>query len=140
MLLFSLLFGNAATVSPCSCAGYTEREKFRKADYVFLGQVVEIADSGQDYFVYAVKFKVEKQWKGARKAERIVNFDYDTPRMCGDLNLAKGKSFLIYAYRKPEGLISYTDCGPNLQIEDAAGSMKKLNQPMYRFLARLYRF
>jgi hypothetical protein len=98
MLLFSLLFGNAATVSPCSCAGYTERETFRKADYVFLGQVVEIADSGQDYFVYAVKFKVEKQWKGARKAER------------------------------------------NLQIEDAAGSMKKLNQPIYRFLARLYRF
>jgi hypothetical protein len=38
LLLFSmLLIGHAPTVPPCSCAGYTDREKFRKADLVFLG-------------------------------------------------------------------------------------------------------
>jgi hypothetical protein len=83
---------------------------------------------------------VEKQWKGAQQAERIVNFDYDTPRLCGDLNLAPGKSFQIYAYRKPEGIVSHTDCGPNLQREYAAESIRKLNQPLYRFWARLYPF
>ena len=139
-LFFLLFIGNSVNVLPCSCAGYTEREKFRKADYVFLGQVIDIADSGQDYFIYAVKFKVEKQWKGAKRTELIVNFDFDDPGMCGDLNLAKGKRFLIYAYRKQEGIVSYTDCGPNLQNEYAAGSMKKLNRPMYRLLVRLYPF
>lgn len=141
VLFFSVLFlCQASSALPCSCEGYNEREKFREADYVFLGEVLEIAESDIDYFVYAVKFKVEKQWKGSSKRELIVNFDFDTPGMCGDLNLAKGRSFLIYAYRKKDGIVSYTDCGPNLKTEYAAASIKKLNNPIYRFLARHYPF
>lgn len=137
-LFLTVLIGSAPSVHPCSCRGQSEREKFRTADYVFIGQALEIADSNLEYFVYAVKFKVEKQWKGSRKPEQIVNFDFDTPGMCGDLNLEKGKRYLVYAYRKKEGLVSYTDCGPNLKIEHATASMKKLNNPMYRVWSRLY--
>ena len=139
-LILMPFIGSAPSVYPCSCNGYTEREKFRKADYVFLGEVLDIADSNLEYFAYEVKFKIEKQWKGARMAEMVVNLDYDSPGWCGDLNLTKGELFLIYAYRKKEGLVSYTDCGPNLPIEYAGASIKKLNEPMYRFLARLYPF
>lgn len=139
LLLFLTLFnGSAPSVHSCSCAGYSEREKFRKADYVFIGQVLEIADSNLEDFVYAVKFKVEKQWKGSKRLEQIVNFDFDTPGMCGDLNLAKDKRFLVYAYRKKDGIVSHTDCGPNMKLEHAAASVKKLNNPMYRFFVRLY--
>ena len=139
-LFLTLFIGSAPSVHSCSCVGHSEREKFRKADYVFIGQVLEIADSNLEYFVYAVKFKVEKQWKGSKKPEQIVNFDFDTPGMCGDLNLAKDKRFLVYAYRKKDGIVSYTDCGPNMKIEHAAASIKKLHNPMYRFLVRLYPF
>ena len=137
-LFLAVLIGSAPNVSPCSCRDQSEREKFRTADYVFVGQALEIADSNLEYFIYAVKFRVEKQWKGSRTSEQIVNFDFDTPGMCGDLNLEKGKRYLVYAYRKKEGLVSYTDCGPNLKIEHAADSMKKLDNPMYRVWSRLY--
>jgi hypothetical protein len=140
-LLFLTLFpGSAPFVYPCSCADFSEREKFHKADYVFLGQVIEMSESHVEDFAYAITFKVEKQWKGSRMTEPIVNFDFDSPGWCGDLNLEKGKHFLIYAYRKKENLVSYTDCGPNLKMEYAAASIKKLNNPMYRFLARVYPF
>jgi len=137
-LFLAVLIGSAPNVSPCSCRDQSEREKFRTADYVFVGQALEIADSNLEYFLYAVKFKVEKQWKGSRTPEQIVNFDFDTPGMCGDLNLEKGKRYLIYAYRKKEGLVSYNDCGPNLKIEHATASMKRLDNPMYRVWSRLY--
>ena len=140
LLILTLFVGNAAEVYPCSCGNPSQREKLRKADYVFLGEVTEIADSHLEYFVYAIKFEVEKQWKGPRKAELIVNFDFDNPGWCGDLNLAKGKKFLIYAYRKKEGVVSYTDCSPNLNAEHAVASIKKLDNTMYRFLARVYPF
>jgi len=140
ILILLLLAGNAPSVYPCSCRGYSEREKYRKADYVFLGEVTEIGDSHLENFVYAVKFKVERQWKGPKQTELTVNFDFDNPGMCGDLNLAKGKTFLIYAYRKKEGIVSYTDCGPNLKGEYAEKSIKKLDHAMYRVWARLYLF
>jgi hypothetical protein len=47
-----LLGANAAL--PCYCAGYTEREKFRKASYVFVGQVEEIAYSDVELFIHAM--------------------------------------------------------------------------------------
>ena len=140
LLILGLFVGNAADVYPCSCASQSQRERFRKADFVFLGQVTEIADSHLDYFVHAVKFKVERQWKGRKESELIVNFDFDNPGWCGDLNLAQGKQFLVYAYRQSEGVVSYTDCGPNLKAAYAGESMKHLNHAMYRFWARLYPF
>lgn len=140
VLFLIFLIGNATYVHPCSCGDQSQRERFRKADYIFLGQVTEIADSKLDYFVYAVKFKVEKLWKGSRKAELTVNFDLDTPGFCGDLHLEKDKTFLIYAYREQGALVSFTDCGPNLRAEYAATSIKKLNNPLYRIFARVYPF
>jgi|SRR5581483_3619161 len=140
LLIFALFVGTAAEVYPCSCGNPSEREKFRKANYVFFGEVTEIADSQLKDFLYAVKFRVEKQWKGPREAELIVNFDFDNPGWCGDMNLTKGKKYLIYAYRKKEGIVSYTDCGPDVKSEYAIASIKKLDNMMYRFLTRVYPF
>ena len=56
-----LLTFSAANAHACSCADPSQREKFRNADYVFLGQVVDISDSNVKDFAYAVRFKIEKQ-------------------------------------------------------------------------------
>ena len=79
LLTLTLILVSTANVYPCSCVNPGQHEKFRKADYVFLGETTEIAESHLEYFVYAVKFKVEKQWKGRKATELIVNFDFDNP-------------------------------------------------------------
>jgi hypothetical protein len=140
ILFLSLLVLSASNAHACSCADPSQREKFRKADYVFLGQVVDIADSNVEDFGYAVKFKIEKQWKGPKMPEPIVDFTYDRPGWCGDLNLAKGERFLIYAYREKQNLISYTDCGPNMNVKYAEASIKNLNSFWFRLFARAYPF
>ena len=124
----------------CSCANLSQREKFRKADCIFLGEVIEIAESNTEGFAWVVRFKVEKRWKGPKIPESIVNFTYDTPGWCGDLNLALGKRFLIYAYHQKQDLVSDTDCGPNLQAKYAAPSVKKLDHGWYRLFARVCPF
>jgi hypothetical protein len=137
-LLLSVLLASTTDANACSCEGQSQREKFRKADYVFLGEVVDITESSVKEFAYAVRFKVERQWKGAKLSESVVHFTFDSPGWCGDLNLAKGERFLIYAYREKQKLVSYTDCGPNMNAEYAADSIKKLNSVWFRSFARAY--
>jgi hypothetical protein len=135
-----LLLLSISNVYSCSCANPSQREKFRKADYVFLGQVIDIANSNIEDFVYEVKFKVEKQWKGIKMPELSVHFTFDSPGWCGDLNLAKEEGFLIYAYHERQNLVSYTDCGPNIKANYAIASVKKLNNRWLRMFARLFPF
>ena len=137
---FILVALSASSVLACSCADPSQRKKFRTADYVFLGTAVRMADSHVQDFAYAVTFNVERQWKGPKLHEPLVNFTFDSPGMCGDLHLAEGQRFLIYAYRQNHDLISYTDCGPNLQAQYADGEVRHLNKFWFRFFARVIRF
>jgi len=130
----------ASTVLACSCADPSQRKKFRTADYVFLGTAVRITDSHVQDFAYAVPFNVEKQWKGSTLNEPLINFTFDSPGMCGDLHLAEGQRFLIYAYRQKQDLISYTDCGPNRQAQYADAEIRHLKNVWFRFFARIIPF
>jgi hypothetical protein len=130
----------ASTVLACSCADPSLQKKFRTADYVFLGTAVRITDSRIQYFANAVTFKVERQWKGSKLKEPLIHFTFDSPGMCGDLHLAEGQRFLIYAYREKQNLISYTDCGPNLQEKYADSEIRHLKSVWFRVFARLIPF
>jgi hypothetical protein len=90
-------------------------EKSSERQTIFLGRAIDMADSHVNDFAYAVTFTIEHQRKGAKLNQHLVNFTFDNPGWCGDLHLAKGERFLIYAYRRKQDLISYTDCGPNLE-------------------------
>jgi len=140
ILLLSLLAIGSSPVSACSCSDPSRREKFRTADYVFLGQVIEIVDSNVKDFAYAVTFTVDRQWKGSKLRQPLVNFTFDNPGWCGDLHLAKGERFLIYAYREKQELVTYTDCGPNLEAKYAGTDVKNLNRFWFRFFARVFPF
>jgi hypothetical protein len=95
---------NASTALGCSCSDPSQRKKFREADYVFLGTAIRMAYSNIQEFPDGVTFKVERQWKGTKLGEPLVNFTFDSPGMCGDLHLAEGQQFLIYAYRQKNDL------------------------------------
>jgi hypothetical protein len=142
-LLFWMLALSASSAYPCSCADPSQREKFRRASAVFIGRVIEITDYNdpdEDFVLFTnrVKFKVERQWKGARKPEVTALASFDSPGMCGDLNLAVGEEYLVYADREKGRLLFYTDCGPNRNSKYAEDEIKRLNSFWFRFVARLY--
>jgi hypothetical protein len=118
------------------------REKFRAADSIFVGTLVEMSPANPtgDFPLAAntVKFKVEKRWKGAGKPEVTAIANYDQPGWCGDLNLTVGERYLIYADRVKGRLLIYTDCGPNRNAKNAAEEIARLNSFKFRFFARLY--
>jgi hypothetical protein len=126
----------------CSCADPSVREKFRRADAVFVGKVVEMTpiEPSKEFpmAIYNVRFEVERHWKGARGREVTTVADFDIPGMCGDLKLAVGESFLIYAPRENGRLRVLGDCGPNRNVRYAGEEIKRLGSFWFRAKARLY--
>ena len=139
---FLLLLVCAPDAHACSCGEQSVRDKFRYSDAVFLGRVVELTPFGPtDDFpmaMYVVRFEVERRWKGAKGHEVTAVADFDSPGMCGDLNLAVGGRYLIYAPREKGRLRVLTDCGPNTTAEYAGPEMKRLGSFRLRALASLY--
>jgi hypothetical protein len=137
-----LLCLSARAAGACSCGGYSLREKFRDADAVFVGQVVELTPYGptKDFpmAMYLVRFEVGRSWKGSPGREVTAVADVDMPVMCGDLKLAVGESFLIYAPREKGRLRVLTDCGPNMNVKYADKEMKRLGSFGLRAKAWLY--
>ena len=129
----------------CSCADPSQRERFRKSKAVFLGEVLEYkerpgVETNEDlkFFPYQVTFKVEKQWKGKRQPEITAFASFDSPGMCGDLDLQMGERFLIYAPYKYEHLLIYRDCGPNRIAENAEDEIKRLGNFFFRTTTFFY--
>ena len=140
-ILSPLLLG-AAEARACSCGDPSVREKFRTSDSVFVGRVTELRGFGptDDFPLaeYLVKFKVERRWKGHDGPELSAVANFDRRGWCGDLNLTVGERYLIYAARTKGRLLIETDCGPNLNVKDAEGEVRRLNGFWFRLFARLY--
>jgi hypothetical protein len=132
----------AREAGACSCREQTVREKFRSSDAVFVGKVIELTpvEPTKDFPIamYLVKFEVERSWKGARGRVVTAVADFDQPGFCGDLKLAAGGSYLIYAPREKGRLRVLTDCGPNMHVGYAGEEMKRLSSFGFRAKARLY--
>jgi hypothetical protein len=134
----------SARAEACSCSEPSQREKFRKADVVFVGEIVEfhyLKDFPKDSdFVQSVNFTVRRQWKGSKQKQINVLLTFDLPGMCNDMPLAVGRRYLMYAYREKEGLVSGTDCGPNIIESEAGADIRNLNSFWFRLWARLWIF
>jgi hypothetical protein len=131
-------------VEACSCSDPSQHEKFRKADVVFLGEIVDSSFLNpipkDSPFVQSVGFVVKRQWKGPSQKQIRLMLTFDSPGMCGDMLLTVGSEYLMYAYREKEGLVSYSDCGPNILATRAKADLKNLNSFWFRLWARLWRF
>ena len=139
-----LLVVCTARVQACSCADPSQRKKFRTADVVFLGEIVErhyLSDLPKDaLFMQSVTFSVKRQWKGPKQKQLSVLFDFDAPGWCSDMPLIVGREYLTYVYREKAGWASFTDCGPNVEKSLATEDMKKLDSFWFRLSARLWLF
>lgn len=139
--LLLVLFSASQALS-CSCASPGVREKFRAADAVFVGNLIEMTPTtpSEDFplAVSVVRFRVERGWKASSSPEIVAIANFDNPGWCGDLNLTVGEHYLIYAYRHKGHLIVETDCGPNRNLKYAATEIKRLDSFWFRQFARLY--
>ncbi len=145
LIFFILLTFGSSLAYSCSCADPSQRQRFRESNAVFLGEVLEYkerpgVETNEDlkYFPYQVTFKIEKQWKGKRHSEITALADFDTPGMCGDLDLSVGKRVLIYAPRNYGHLLIFRDCGPNRTAEYAKDETKNLSSFFFRTSTFLY--
>jgi hypothetical protein len=144
-----LLISFADLVYACHCSSSSQQQRFRAANTVFIGEVIEFkvrpdleTETNQNlkYIPYQVTFNVEKQWKGKRQSKITALADYDSPGFCGDLDLQAGKRFLIYAPRNYGHIIVYRDCGPNRDIENARSEIKNLSNFFFQTYTFLYPF
>jgi len=104
LLAFGLLILAASDSYACKPELPSQRQAFKKAASVFIGEVVDIADSdfqpikGKRYFVI-VKFKVIQYWKGRGGLEVKVHSEQGA-LSCNLFQFKKGEKFLVYAYGK----------------------------------------
>lgn len=144
---FIFLVLGSSLAYACSCSDPSQRQRFRAADAVFVGEVLEYkeltelehkeltkADTKKDLesFFYQVTFKIEKQWKGKRQSEITALADFDDPGNCNDLDLSVGKRILVYAPREQGQFLIYRDCGPNRTAEYAKNEIKRLSNFLFQ--------
>lgn len=141
LLLTSVFFSE----NSYACSAYTSplKERFRKAETVFVGTVanVEPYPPGRNWTLdglnqYTVRFKTTKTWKGAEKGEReYVVFELDCD--CdGTLDVPKlGKEYLVTPDKHPivcHAVATDTERGRN--------EIKRLDRFWFRTWATLYPF
>jgi hypothetical protein len=73
----------------------------------------------------SAKFKIEKLWKGGLASEVALPV-LDIPGMCGDLELVKGKKYLIYVNTHKGELLVFADCGRSREVRYASEDIKYL--------------
>jgi hypothetical protein len=143
-IVVTLLMLGALEVQACSCAEPGQREKFRKADVIFLGEIIGsrfVNATDKDSMLGATAtFSVKHQWKGSNQKQIHLLLTFDLPGMCGDMPLTPGLQYLVYANHEKEGLVSDTDCGPNIPAANASKDINNLNSFWFRLSARLWPF
>ena len=111
---------------------------------VFLGEIVESTYLNpipkDSEFAQSARFVVKRQWKGPNQKEIRLLLSFDGPGTCGDMPLNAGLQYLVYAFHEKEGLVSYTDCGPNILASSASADIKNLDRFWFRFWSRIWLF
>ena len=109
-MVASMVALGAATVYPCTCDFWKPEKKLRKARAVFAGEVVTIGSNDKDEFArVAIKFKIDRYWKGIKEPFITVVSAPGICCQCG-LPVQVGHKYLIYAFKTDKGQIETSLC------------------------------
>jgi hypothetical protein len=141
-ILFSLvLVGINATVAvACECPFGTHKENFKWARAIFIGEAISVGKSKlynpkiSDAPLYAITFRVEKSFKGAKRKEFTVLTD-SCSSMCCQVQFSEGRKYLVYVY---EDSFVWSNCAwsTNLETEKAVRQIRELSSLWFRVKAR----
>jgi hypothetical protein len=100
----------AAVAYPCSCDFMKPKKKLKEARAVFVGEVVGIGHNDKDREAnVAVRFKVERYWKGVKEPHITVVTAPGICCTCG-LKVQVGVKYLIYAFPLENGQVETSLC------------------------------
>lgn len=133
ILVLVFLAHCAGNAFSCSCVERSARKDYRSAKAIFIGEVIGVS---QGNLPASVKFKVEKQWKGAKQSEFIASWGYEGVGTCGGFLFEKGQKYLVYVHGKE--LSVYTACDRTAKLGYVKDELKRLNSFWFRFSARVY--
>lgn len=146
MLLRSAIFvGLAVLYSPsiyaCSCVMPEVHQAFSEARAVFIGEVVDIVEPRTNNptapladRLYAIKFKIDRSWKGVGNQEVVVLSDQGRAGCFSWGSFVKGQRYLVYGQRRdPAGaplrnLAVLFSCNRTTLIATASEDLKKLEK------------
>ena len=144
ILILILCVLNTPLTYACSGEIHSHRRDFREARAIFIGQALEIIrnpripegyPSGE--IDYAVRFEIERKWKGARGAE--ITILVHSPVTCSNFNFQEGERYLVYAFGRD--LVSttiFTRSRPlEWENEETRKEMRELNSFWFRFGSRI---
>lgn len=150
VLALALITIKASPAFSCSCDDFPEHRKdFRSAAAVFVGQVMDV-DTGTpvpDYLkseaAQAVKFNIEKSWKGVKDGE-VTAWLHASSIGCPGFRFSAGEKYFVYAHRYKRSLLVYTFCTRTRPIarQDEMGpkEFKELNSFWFRLKSRVLFF
>lgn len=118
VLLIIVMIAAVSPARACSCAqAPPPAEAFLQADAVLLGKVTSIQEGPGPRYITA-KIRVIQAWKGQKGFTAKILTTSDRGAMCG-FNFQSGKTYLIYAYKNPEGQLETNNCTRSVLQEGA---------------------
>jgi hypothetical protein len=135
----------AETTYASSCGKIPYRRDLKEAEAIFIGEVLDIRDSGDRHYPLAVTLKTERFFKGTKQPQLTVLANFGVPL---GFFFHKGERYLVYAFSKR--LEVPTNCGPSgplvtdpiygRQYTEQKNRIAKLDDPLYRLFVRLWPF
>jgi hypothetical protein len=123
----------------CSCITPEVPQAFSEARSVFIGEVIDIVEPRTNNpkapladRLYAIKFKIERSWKGVNYQELVVLSDQGRAGCFSWGSFVKGQRYLVYAERRtPSGapirnLAVLFSCNRTTLVTAASEDLKKL--------------
>jgi hypothetical protein len=86
---------------------------------------------------YIVRFELERRFKGVG-GKTVDLFAYQSNGPCDGMIFGVGERWLIYAYRKPEGLTDGGLCSRTKKLDESSEEYKALGSFWFRTRARLF--
>lgn len=143
MLGFLGLLGALWTAAPCetgfcSCAVPDDvRTELEMSDAVFTGRVVAVRDTTAEEGTFPgprvrrVTLRVDRAWKG------VDSGTVDVVTGMGDADCGfpfrRGRSYLVFANRRPAGPLIAGLCGHTARLSRAAAALRALGPPARRW-------
>ena|ERR1044072_1107133 len=129
-----MVLAATAVVLGCECEAPTQRNAYRKARAVFIGQVthVQITSSHTQKtldYPYAVTFHVEQSWKGVR-GDSITILARAPFLQCTGFSFHEGDRYLVYAYGND--LLVEVSCTQTKLAAVATNDIRWLNRSRHR--------
>jgi hypothetical protein len=128
ILFFGVLAFGSPNAHACECEWPSVQEAYDSSSAVFIGTFNGFVEKSADGRKYnALKFKVERKWKGNLANEIILDY-FDLEGQCDDLDFINERKYLIYVSVWDGNPILVVDCGRSRELKYGAKDIQILKK------------